>query len=64
MTETPERLLRLADVKARVGLGKSKIYELIAEGCFPKPYKLTATASRWRENEIEAWLAEVISSRS
>ncbi|KRB82369.1 hypothetical protein ASE00_09885 [Sphingomonas sp. Root710] len=64
MTETPERLLRLADVKARVGLGKSKIYELVAEGGLPKPYKLTATASRWHENEIEAWLADVISSRS
>jgi len=35
----------------------------IDSGCFPKPYKLMATAFRWRENEIEAWLAEVISSR-
>lgn len=59
MTETPERLLRLAEVKTRVGLGKTMIYRLIQEGKFPAPYKLSSFASRWSDREIVAWIDDV-----
>ena len=61
MTEAAEmtdRLLRMVDVKSRVGLGKSKIYALVAQGRFPKPYKLSPKAARWSEREIAAWIEQ------
>ncbi|MDF2638499.1 MAG: hypothetical protein K0R64_1483 [Novosphingobium lindaniclasticum] len=51
-----DRLLRLDEVKSRVGLGRSAIYKLIQEGDFPKPYKPTKFASRWSEFEVLAWI--------
>lgn len=58
-TDPPERLLKLAEVSRRVGLGKSMIYRLITQGRFPPPYKISPYASRWSEQEIVAWIAEV-----
>jgi prophage regulatory protein len=57
--ESCDRLLRLPEVRKRVGLGKTMIYELIADGRFPKPYKITPAAARWSEREIEAWINTV-----
>jgi prophage regulatory protein len=53
----PDRLLRLVEVRHRVGLGKTMIYAMIGEGRFPKPYKITPAAARWSEREVEAWIA-------
>jgi prophage regulatory protein len=52
-----ERLIRLSEVKQRVGLGKTLIYEMISEGRFPKPYKITPAAARWSARELDAWIA-------
>lgn len=57
--EVPDRLIKLDEVKRRVGLGKSMIYRLIQEGKFPAPYKLSPFASRWSERELVAWIEEV-----
>lgn len=57
--EITDRLLRMTDVKGRVGLGKTKIYALIAEGRFPKPHRLGAKAVRWSERDITQWVAGV-----
>lgn len=51
------RYLRLPDVKAETGLGKTSIYNLIREGEFPKPVKVSSRAVAWREGAIEAWKA-------
>jgi prophage regulatory protein len=56
----PERLLKLAEVRHRVGLGKTMIYAMIGAGRFPKPYKITAAAARWSEREVEAWIEDVV----
>lgn len=53
-----ERLLKLCEVSRRVGLGKTRIYAMIAEGIFPAPYKIVH-ASRWSEQEVVAWIADV-----
>jgi len=58
-TDQPERLIKLDEVKRRVGLGKSMIYRLIQEEKFPAPYKLSPLASRWSETEIVAWINDV-----
>lgn len=55
-------LLRLADVKSRTGLGKTKIYELIGEGDFPMPVKI-GPLSLWVEAEVEGWITAIIESR-
>ncbi|UNK78236.1 AlpA family phage regulatory protein [Sphingopyxis granuli] len=57
--DEPERFLKLPEVCRRVGLGKSMVYLMIQQGRFPKPYKLAASASRWSEREIVAWIADV-----
>jgi prophage regulatory protein len=55
----PDRLIRLEEVKARVGLGKTMIYRLIRQGLFPAPYKLSPFAARWSEGEVLAWIDRV-----
>lgn len=53
-----DRLLRIEEVMARIGLRRTKIYAMISEGTFPKPYKLSRKASRWSEREVDDWIAE------
>ncbi|MBX9859890.1 MAG: AlpA family phage regulatory protein [Sphingomonas sp.] len=60
---SPDRLLKIAEVKSHVGLGKSKIYSLVSEGRFPRPYKLTPKAARWSEREISDWIAQAQAGR-
>jgi prophage regulatory protein len=56
---TTERLLPLSEVEFRTGFKSSFIYQLIKEGKFPKPIKI-GTSSRWRESEVQAWIAKQI----
>lgn len=51
------RMLRLGQVRAMTGLGKTKIYELQAEGNFPMRIKITEYSVAWIEDEVQAWLA-------
>ena len=51
-----DNLLPLETVMARVHLGRTKIYALIADGEFPSPTKI-GSASRWSERQIDAWIA-------
>ncbi|MDQ1158954.1 prophage regulatory protein [Sphingomonas sp. SORGH_AS 950] len=52
-----DRLLRLHEVKQRVGLSKTTIYALIAEKRFPKPRKIKPAMARWSERDIDAWIS-------
>jgi prophage regulatory protein len=56
-------LLRLGEVKARTGLGRSRIYALCASNDFPRPVKLGERASAWVSTEIDAWIAARIAAR-
>ena len=56
-TRPDDRLLRLGDVLVRSGLSRSTIYRKMREGSFPEPLKVGVRAVRWRESEIESWLA-------
>ena len=46
----------------RAGIGRSRAYELIARGEFPKPVKL-GRSSRFVSTEIDAWIAARIAER-
>jgi prophage regulatory protein len=53
------RILRLPAVKSATGLGRSKIYDLMKEGRFPKARRIAgAHVVGWDSLEIEAWIAE------
>jgi prophage regulatory protein len=53
-------ILRRRQVEARVGLSRSTLYALIAEGLFPEPIHLSAQAVGWLEHEVDSWLEERI----
>ena len=51
-----DRLLRLPEVVTMVGLAKSTIYKLIAEGKFSPTIKRTMRASTWKLSDIQAYI--------
>lgn len=51
-----DRLLKLSDVIAMTGIGKTMIYRLIGQGRFPEQFKPGGYASRWSELEIRSWV--------
>ena len=57
-----DRLLRMPEVEQRVGLSNSTIYLKIAQGKFPKPIKVGSAAVRWRESEVNQWIADCITA--
>lgn len=59
-TTQPERLLRLPDVEALVGLRKSSIYDAMKRGEFPAAVKLSRRAVCWPASSIDAWITERI----
>jgi prophage regulatory protein len=50
-------VLRLPEVKARTGLGRTSIYDQQANGLFPPNFNLTSRAVGWLESEVDAVLA-------
>lgn len=55
---TNERLIRLPQVEAMTGLKRASIYAAAQKGSFPKPLKITARASAWRESEVVRWIGD------
>ncbi|MCC6480619.1 MAG: AlpA family transcriptional regulator [Sphingomonadaceae bacterium] len=55
----PQRLIRLAEVKQRVGLSRASIYKRMSEGRFPKSRSLGSRCAVWVEAEIDDWIALV-----
>jgi prophage regulatory protein len=56
-------ILRLPQVKIKVGLSRSSIYSAIAEKRFPQPVRLGARAVGWLESEVDDWVSERIELR-
>ncbi len=52
----PTRLLRLPEVMHLTGYSRDSIYRLGRDGKFPKRIDLSERASRWREDEVRAWI--------
>ena len=50
-----KRLIRRADVLARLGVSPSSLYRLAACG-FPEPIKLPTGGCRWDAAEVERWI--------
>lgn len=54
---TADNLLTRREVERRTGLKKSAIYAMMGAGRIPRPVRIGAKAVRWRESEINAWIA-------
>jgi prophage regulatory protein len=59
----PLRLLRLTQVMAITGLGKTKIYDLQSAGEFPMRVQITAHSVGWIEEEVQTWIAARVAAR-
>ena len=59
----PTALIRRKAVSDKTGLGRSAIYQRMAEGTFPKQVKLGRELVAWVESEVDAWIAERIAER-
>jgi prophage regulatory protein len=55
-----ERLLRIAEVEARLGLKKSSIYAYAATEPLLRPIRLTARSVAWPESRIDAYIQKLI----
>lgn len=57
-------ILRRKQVEARVGLGRSSLYDYIRAGKFPPPIRVGSRAVGWVASEVDAWLlAQIERSR-
>lgn len=54
----PQRIIRRSELRDVTGCSNSTIYEMIANGTFPKPIKLGPRTVGWLAEEIAAWQAE------
>lgn len=57
---TGEVLLRLPQVSARLGLGRSAIYDLVKRGELCAPIKLGVRASAWPSSAVDQFIADRI----
>jgi prophage regulatory protein len=53
-----DRIVRLPEVIATVGLRRSAIYARVRDGRFPPPLKITNHAVGWRESDLARWIAQ------
>ena len=53
-----DRLIRLEEVLSYTGLSRSELYRKVQVGEFPGSVKVGVRAVRWRESEVEEWIAE------
>ncbi|MDA1136738.1 MAG: AlpA family phage regulatory protein [Proteobacteria bacterium] len=56
----------MKDLPSKVGFQPSTIYELIAKGKFPRPFKLMpgGRAAGWQETVIDAWINKSLGDQS
>lgn len=57
-------LIRRKEVERLTALSRSRIYELMKQGLFPKPVSLGSMSVAWLEVEIHEWIASRIADRA
>lgn len=59
-----DRLIRIPEVMAIVGLRRTAILERRAAGTFPPSVDLGGGRVAWRESDIEAWMKDLPNSNN
>lgn len=52
-----DRIITLAEVRARFPVDRTTLYKMHTSGRFPKPVNLGVRRLGWRESDVQAWLA-------
>ena len=61
----PERLVRMRELRTLVGLGRSTVHRLVAEGRFPPPlHPFGNRIAAWRYSEVAHWISERCSGKA
>lgn len=55
-----ERLIRIPKVMDKTGLARSTVWLFVKNGKLPKPIKLSARISVWRESDITAYINSLL----
>ena len=50
-------LLRLPQLRQKIRMGRTTIYNKVKAGEFPAPVELPGSRIAWREDEIDAWIS-------
>ena len=58
-----ERFLRRDEVVKITGIPTSTIYAMMADGKFPKNFRISPRLCAWRETEIAKWQSDRIAER-
>jgi prophage regulatory protein len=53
---TGNRVIRVPQVLDKAGVGRTKLYEMIEQGEFPRPFRLGLRAIGWLERDVERWI--------
>ena len=53
-----QKIMRLPEVRARTGRGRTTIYMLVRRVAFPAPVELPGKRIGWHAHEIEEWIAQ------
>lgn len=58
---SPEGYIAVKEVASKLGVGKTTVWAIAkSDPSFPKRRKFGARTTRWREDEIDEWLARRI----
>ncbi len=55
-----EKFLRLKQVIEIIGVSKATIWRWVNDGTFPKPIKISAMVTVWKNSDIEAYMANAV----
>ena len=58
METTGDRLIKLQDVMAITAMSRASVFRRIRDASFPKGVQVGPRAVRWRESEVQRWIAE------
>lgn len=61
--QQPTALLRRKAVEQLTGLSRSRIYDLMEAGKFPRPARIGSMSVAWVETEVREWIADRIAER-
>ena len=58
LASTADTLIKCHKIQTDLALSRATIYRWMKEGEFPKPIHLGTNMVRWKQSDIDNWLAE------